>query len=278
MIAGHSFELIGCDAMHNAEKFARFPCETHTTDCRIEVTTQEAIASPQEEHMAQVGDWRCYPYGGGKRFLNRSRTMMIETDNAFTRVHLTFSVAMPQLPIVLYLQVQHMMCIYLLFHGGSLIHSAGLSLAGAGVLLCGRSGVGKSTMAGLLQALEPRVTVLSEDMPALMHEDHGFTVYGSPLCGDDRQCENACAPLDRVVLLRQAANNRLITPSDDEAVYELLTVVPRAVYATDVATAATDLVVEIARRIPIVIFENNGTQEAAQMLLSYLRTEPREQR
>ncbi len=274
--AGHSFELIGCDAMHNADKFARFPYTHAPIDCRIEVTVQDERMPTQGDPILQAGDWRCYLWDGGRHFVHRSRTMMIEADDAFERVHLTFSTAMPMMETVLYLQVQRMIGSYLLLHGGGLIHSAGMDLDGDGFLLCGRSGVGKSTMARLLQEIAVEACVLSEDMPALTREDDRLIINGTPLCGDDTQCENRSAPLCRVILLKQAKNNRLVVPSGDEAIYELLTVVPRAVYAENAATAATDLVMALAAQAPIVVFENDGTIEAARMLLSYLQTEPRE--
>lgn len=276
-IAGYSFELIGCDTMHNADKFARFPDTKGSVDCRIEVILQEdACPISSGTPLMQAGDWRAYPCDRGRRFVHRSRMMQIVTDDAFTSVKLTLCTAIPTFPVMLYLQVQHMMQTYLLLHGGALIHSVGLSLRDSGVLLCGRSGVGKSTMARLLQEIDPCMTVLSEDMPALIQDGSGFAVCGTPLCGDDEQCANGRARLSRVILLRQAAVNRLITPPSDEAVYELLTVVPRSVYAEEAATAATDRIVTLTQQAPIVLFENDGTREAAQMLYTYLQTEPRD--
>ena len=273
-IAGHSIELIGCDTMHNADKFACFPDTKDAVDCRIEVVLQtDTFSLPSDAPLMQVGDWRAYPCERGKRFFHRSRMMQIEADEAFTSVILTFCTAMPS---VLYLQVQQMINTYLVLHGGALIHSVGLTFANKGILLCGRSGVGKSTMAHLLQAIDPRVTVLSEDMPALMQDESGFTIWGTPLCGDDEQCTNESARLDRVILLRQATTNRLITPTGAEAVYELLTVLSRSAYAEKAATVATDRIMALAERVPILLFENDGTHEAAQMLYTYLQTEPRD--
>ncbi len=276
-IAGYSFELIGCDTMHNADKFERFPDTKDAIDCRIEVVAEEDRCQiPSCTPLMQVGDWRAYPCDRGRRLIHRSRMMQIETDEGFTSVKLTFCTAMPTLPVVLYLQVQHMIGTYLLLHGGALIHSAALSLHDRGILLCGRSGVGKSTMARLLREIVPSASVLSEDMPALMQEENGFVVCGTPLCGDDEQCENRSARLSRVILLRRAETNRLITPTSDEVIYGLLTVVSRSVYAEEAATAATDRIVRLARQVPIVLFENDGTREAAHMLYTYLQNEPRD--
>lgn len=272
-IAEHSVELIGCDTMHNADKFARFPCTFDHTDCRIEVTVQKERLCRKGTFLDRVGDWSRFSFEDGLRLCHRSHTMVIETDEAFSHIHLFLSTAMPQMETVLYLQVQQMLCCHLLHSGGTLIHSAGLRLSDKGILLCGRSGVGKSTMSRLLREIDPQIAVLCEDMPALMQDESGIVLHGTPFCGQDTQCESGKAPLKTIVLLRQSSQNRIGVPSKEEAIYELLTVVPRAVYAQDIATAATDLVVAMVQQIPVVIFENDGTPTAAQTLLRYLQTE-----
>ncbi len=274
--AGYVFELIGCDAMHNADKFMRFAAPDAAVDCRVEVTVQEEYLHPQGEPLMQVSNWRCYPHGEYKRLYHRNAMMMWEVTEDFSSSHLIFCDKLPKLEMIVYLQVQQMICNYLLLHGKTLIHSAGLSIGGKGVLLCGRSGVGKSTVTSHLQQLDKTLTVLSEDMPALIQKNDRIAVCGTPLCGDDEQCENGSVPLAKIVFLRQAKHNRLITPADAQAVYELLTVLPRAVYAPRVTEAATDWSIVLAKKIPLVIYENDGTAQAAEMLLHYIQNEPRE--
>lgn len=196
---------------------------------------------------------------------------MIETTDDFSQTHLHFCDDMPMLDTMVYLTVQQTISSFLLLHGAALMHSAGLSVNGKGVLLSGRSGVGKSTMTAHLQHLAESVTVLSEDMPALIQQDGCLTVAGTPLCGDDEQCRNGSAPLSQIVFLRQAKENRLIVPTADQAIYELLTVFSRVVYAPEVATVATDWCVMLADAIPVAVFENDGTPQAAHILLRYLQ-------
>ncbi len=269
--AGYTFELIGCDDMHNADKFARFPSSDAPVDCRVEVTVQSEYLRPQGEPLMQAGDWRCYAHGDRKRIYHRYATLMIEATDDFSSSHLFFCDKMPMLETILYLQVQQMIGSFLLLHGKSLIHSAGLSLGDKGILLCGRSGVGKSTMTAHLQRLEESLTVLSEDMPAVMRENGGSTLCGTPLCGDDECCANGNAPLSHIVFLQQASHNQMRPLADAEAVYELLTVLPRAVYAPMITAAATDWSVALANEIPITVFENDGTEQAARMLLHELQ-------
>ncbi|MFL6246628.1 MAG: hypothetical protein ACJ74H_11425 [Thermoanaerobaculia bacterium] len=66
----------------------------------------------------------------------------------------------------------------LLATGGLLVHSAAID----GYLFAGRSGAGKSTIARL--ALEAGLPVLSDDLNAVVQDEHGFAIAPLPFTGD----------------------------------------------------------------------------------------------
>ena len=66
----------------------------------------------------------------------------------------------------------------LLASGGLLVHSAAID----GYLFAGRSGAGKSTIARL--GLEARLPVLSDDLNAVVPDEHGFAIAPLPFTGD----------------------------------------------------------------------------------------------
>lgn len=66
----------------------------------------------------------------------------------------------------------------LLAIGGLLVHSAAID----GYLFAGRSGAGKSTISRL--ALEAGLPVLSDDLNALVPDEHGFAIAPLPFTGD----------------------------------------------------------------------------------------------
>lgn len=83
----------------------------------------------------------------------------------------------------------------LLARGGLLVHSAAAVVDSRGFLFAGRSGAGKSTIAGL--ALLSGLPVLSDDLNAVLPRDDGFELAPLPFSGDLRreQLATSDAPL-----------------------------------------------------------------------------------
>jgi hypothetical protein len=88
------------------------------------------------------------------------------------------------------------------------VHACGMSLNGAGLLLAGHSGAGKTTTARIW-AGEPGVTVLSDDRIILRREQGELWMYGTPWHGEAAFAEPERAPLRCVFFLEQAEANAL---------------------------------------------------------------------
>lgn len=97
----------------------------------------------------------------------------------------------------------------LLADGGALLHSAAVARDGEGLLFVGRSGAGKSTVAG--QALERGLDVLSDELAALIPRPGGAAVAALPFAGDLEPVRDPAPPLPlgRVLLLAQAPHDAL---------------------------------------------------------------------
>lgn len=108
--------------------------------------------------------------------------------------------------------------------GGAVIHGAGLVWHGEGFLFAGRSGAGKSTVSRM--GLERGLTVLSDDLNALL--PHGDTVLlaGLPFTGDLERGEAAVVPLRGLYRLVQDPADSLHPLGRAEAVATLLACSP----------------------------------------------------
>ena len=94
-------------------------------------------------------------------------------------------------------------------------------LAGAGYVFCGRSGVGKSTTAGLWQG---HGEVLNDDRVMVRRDRRsGFRVHGTPWHGDLPVTNPGSAPLAAVFFLEHAANHQLSPLSAAQAEREIMT-------------------------------------------------------
>lgn len=105
--------------------------------------------------------------------------------------------------------VAEVLMINLLSRGrGVLMHGSGIIDQGSGILFLGRSGDGKSTMAGLW-ASQPGVTVLSDDRIIIRRVDGEYWIYGTPWHGTLPVASHLKAPLSQIFVLRHQPSNQV---------------------------------------------------------------------
>lgn len=98
---------------------------------------------------------------------------------------------------------------------GLVLHAAGVAWAGQGLAFVGRSGIGKSTQAGLWEQ-HRGATILNEDRPAVTLGQGGPELHGTPWSGSSSKRKPLSVPLSALVLLAQAPVNsaRRLTPAE----------------------------------------------------------------
>ena len=95
----------------------------------------------------------------------------------------------------------------LLHFRAGVVHACGLSIEGRGLIFCGRSGAGKTTIARLWKA--EGATLLNDDRVILRAAADGPRLESSPWHGEDPEVNNLSVPLRAIVHLNQASENRL---------------------------------------------------------------------
>jgi len=270
-IAGRSVALHGYETWDHAAAFEPFAVAGDATQADFDMTVTTAP-------LAVVPDGT--PQGHGKRtawivdedgngcVFHRQRAFSLRFNRDFSRCALTLREGLADAAVLRYVYTSQCFSYHLLAHGGCSVHSAALEKNGRSILLVGPSGVGKSTLATACQQVDPSVHVLCEDMPAVCFEDGKPIVFGTPFCGDDDRVMNAHAPLDAIVLLRQAAQDRLSVPAVSVAAAMLTEAVPYPVFSAATTGAALDRVQDLYGQVPVMLFENTGTQAAARQLLA----------
>ena len=112
----------------------------------------------------------------------------------------------------------------LLETGGVLLHSAGVVDAGSAWVFVGRSGAGKTTLAGL--SLAAGRSVLSDDLNAVVPFPGGARVAPVPFAGDHRGTATDPVPLGALCRLLQGPRTLLEPMSGAEALSALLAAAP----------------------------------------------------
>lgn len=95
-----------------------------------------------------------------------------------------------------------------LHHDGFSIHASTVVKDGKGFLFLGKSGTGKSTHSRLWKEVWKDVELLNDDNPIVRRIDGRWWVYGSPWSGKTPCYKQERAPLQGMVRLRQAPENR----------------------------------------------------------------------
>lgn len=158
-------------------------------------------------------------------------------------------------------------------HGG-IIHATGVVSDGQGIIFAGRSGAGKTTLAGFL-ARSPLVeqgSLLSDDRLIVRCDGDGFRVFGTPWAGEAQIAANESAPLKAIAFLRHAASDQLQRMSPAEAATELLPVLSVPWYDRTAVENMTAFCHELVGRVPAWRFDfmptSNVWKLAAQIFQS----------
>jgi hypothetical protein len=88
------------------------------------------------------------------------------------------------------------------------IHALGVVYEGRGLVFCGVSGAGKSTMAELWK--KRNVKILSDDRISLRRKNGKVWAYGTPWHGDARVCLAEEAPLEAIYFIVHGKENRIL--------------------------------------------------------------------
>ena len=103
-----------------------------------------------------------------------------------------------------------------------ILHAVAIRWEDMAWLLCGESGVGKSTQARFLQELRPgEFTIICGDRPILSFHDNEILVHPSPWNGKENWHGADAAPLSGIILLKRGEENRLACLSEKEAALQL---------------------------------------------------------
>jgi hypothetical protein len=117
---------------------------------------------------------------------------------------------------------QLLMVSIILRYQGMLIHASGVMLNREGILFCGISGAGKTTLSRLWQQ-RAGVTVLSDDRVIVRKERRGYFIYGTPWPGEGEMASSQKAPLKKIAFLFKANENTLVPLEKKEALRQIVT-------------------------------------------------------
>ena len=172
-------------------------------------------------------------------------------------------------PLALYRKI----CAALLARGAFLMHCAVIEYAGRGYAFTAPSGTGKTTHIRLWQAQfgADKVTIVNGDKPLLRVVGDTVYAYGTPWCGKEGYNVNTRVSLHALCFLERAAEHRICSISDAEAMPRLLSQVMVADSAD--IMRQMELLDALVTRVPLYRLCCNMEKEAAEVALAGMRGE-----
>lgn len=133
---------------------------------------------------------------------------------------------------------------------GVILHGAGVSLGGAGVIFPGKSGAGKSTIVRCL-ASGGDGQALSDDRIIVRETAGAFCMHGTPWLGTAGIGVNRSAPLRALYFLSQAKINGIRRLEEKEALERLLPVVSVPWFDAEAVPTVLALCGDLVARVPV---------------------------
>lgn len=148
---------------------------------------------------------------------------------------------------------------------GLLMHGVLMEVRGAGILLCARSGVGKTTHSRLWQTvLGDECRIINGDKPIVRRMADGFFGYGTPWCGKEHVSENRRVPLRAIAFVERSEKNETVSVRADGCIQRIFN---QTYFSPDplLRLAAVECCSSLLSRVPTFLIRCNMDPEAARV-------------
>lgn len=150
---------------------------------------------------------------------------------------------------------------------GIVLHASAILFDGGAYLFSADSGIGKTTHTKLWRQYygQDRVKILNDDKPALRLIGGRFYAFGTPWCGNSRECENLVAPLRAIVFLERGTENRITQMTNTSQV--LASLLAQTVHRTSAGklSLVLDFADTLLKNIPFYNLSCTMDQEAVKI-------------
>jgi hypothetical protein len=163
----------------------------------------------------------------------------------------------------------------LLGFDGFCLHASAIALDQRAVLFSAPCGTGKSTHAGLWQQYfgSDKALIINDDKPAMRFLGGTFYVYGTPWSGKSDLNLNLRVPLQAIVFLEQAKENRIRRMKNKESVMRLVYQSLRPFGDKDKMNRLLELFDSLIKRIPVYLLGCTVSTEVVELVYNTINKE-----
>lgn len=274
-IAGISME-IDTENQSILNRFKAFESNsTNHPDLSISFVEDRHIPEPQGEEIVNQGIrwvakgnkyYACY-------FRENSCEIetMLEIDNTWQNARFTYTPRVPEGEYPVSGRVDEaLFYAHILLHNGVVIHGSSIDWEGKGLIFSAPGDTGKSTHANLWKRYLNAKTI-NDDRPAVRIIDEVPYVYGTPWCGSSREIVNSRSPLEAIVLIEQAAENKIRSLTKQEAVSRIFPRCFLPYYNKQLLEMALGTVEKIIINTPVYLLGCRPDKEAMELVFNCVK-------
>lgn len=152
------------------------------------------------------------------------------------------------------------------------VHASSVYMNGKSYLFWGKSGTGKSTHAALWMKQYAGCHLLNDDNPVIRVRDNRVVAYGTPWSGKTPCYKNLSFPVQGMVRLYQASENRFVLCKDIDAFVTLIPGCTVISSDSDLYNHMCDTLAMVVQRVKIGVLYCRPDIEAAEACLGQLVT------
>lgn len=249
--------------------------QTHRRAVKVTVIANENLEEPINEDFVESGDMRIWHDRNVEVRSHRAlfgkehAAYAISTwQNEKVDIHFKFSTGYwnhqcASIWSMIHLESQ------LLLADSILLHCCYMQYKGEALLFTAPSGTGKTTQGNIWKKVYGS-QIVNGDLAVLQKTADGWDACGFPLSGSADECENLRYPIKAVVIVRQSLENHIEELSkiqQESLLYSESYVNP---WNADLINKAFDLLSNLVRTVPVIIYHCNMEDKAAQVLHNYL--------
>lgn len=157
----------------------------------------------------------------------------------------------------------------LIRHNRLLLHASFIRHNNRGILFSAPSGTGKSTQASLWEKHED-AEIINGDRAGLSCDDGVWTAWGLPYAGSSGIYKNESAPVEAIVILKQAQENRIQKVKPIQAFTYLLPEFNLHRWDEEFMDKALGLINRLIQDVPVYLLECRPDEEAVRVLKAEL--------
>lgn len=165
---------------------------------------------------------------------------------------------------------------YLSLHEGVFIHGASVRDGDRGYAFSGKSGNGKTTMAGIWSQREGDIEVLSDERTIIRKTSEGWKVYGTPWPGDGYIAGASSALLSRIFMISHGRQNEVVSASPMILFQEFFSQVFSNFWDAETLSRITSICEQIVKDGLVSLMPYVPNQQVIEFIR--LRSEPRQSR